>query len=228
MVETDDTGPISFTSIYAMYAYHMKVTRNAMLSLGIAAGFEQYRFNYGGLSLSSYNDPIISGSFNEYHLPKINVGAWLYKEDRFIGLSFRDVVAHPIDGFDQDPVVRSDAKRRMHFTLTAGKLIDMTEDFSFRPAVQLMYVGRSKAAIDVQGVIDYNSKVQVGLGFRGGHGMTALAKIDVFDYVTVAYAYDLTMNRLRYASPNTHEVTIGIQACAKDGSGGRSPCAAYD
>lgn len=224
MVETDDTGPISFTSIHALYAYHMKLTRNAQLSVGIAAGFEQYRFNYAELTLSNFNDPIITGGFQQYLLPKINFGAWLYKSDRFIGVSFRNMVPNRITNFGEG----SEATRRMHFTLTAGKLVDMSEDFTFRPAVQLMYVGRSRPSIDMQAVVDYNEKLQVGLGFRTGYGLIGLIKVDVFDYVSVGYAYDLTLNRVRYASPHTHEVVIGIQACPKGGYGNRLPCAAYD
>lgn len=224
MVETDSQGPIANTSIYGLYAYHMKVSRNAMLSLGVAAGFMQYRVQLADLNFSNNDDPLLDIGGSSYVLPQINFGMWLYKKDRFIGMSFRNLTANRLPNFSGD----SQAKSRMHFSMTAGKLIDMSQDFTFRPAVHIKYVGKSKMAMDVQATVDYSNKFQLGLGYRAGRYLTALAKVDVFDYVTVAYAYDLTMNSLRYASPHTHEITIGIQACPKGGYGNRLPCSAYD
>lgn len=224
IVETDDTGPLSFTSIHVLYAYHMKVSRKAMLSLGVGVGFMQYRVDYGGLVLNSFDDPIIQSSSAEFIWPQINTGLWLYREDRFIGLAFRNVTNNRLKNFS-DP---SEAESRIHVSATAGKVVDMNDDFRFRPAVQIRYTGRAPLAFDIQGMLDYNSKVALGAGFRNGQYLVALAKVDLFDYITLAYAYDLSANRVRFASPHTHEVTLGIQACPKGGYGNRVPCSAYD
>ena len=202
----------------------MKVSREAMLSLGVAAGFMQYRFRLADLSFADNDDPLLDVGASTYILPQINFGLWVYKKDRFFGMSFRNLTGNSLRNFSGD----SQAKSRMHFSMTAGKLIDMSDDFTFRPAVHIKYVGKSKLAMDIQATVDYGEKFQFGLGYRAGQHLIALAKVDVFDYVTVAYAYDLTFNDLRYASPNTHEITIGIQACPKGGYGGRLPCSAYD
>ena len=43
----------------------------------------------------------------------------------------------------------------------------------------------------------------------------------------IGYAYDVTMNKIRYTAGSTHEIVIGLRAC-KEGSKMYVPCAAYD
>ncbi len=219
IVETDDTGPLSYTSIHLVYAYHMKVSRKSYLSAGLAAGFLQYRIDRGGMTLTDPDDPIlISGAAFMY--PQINFGLWLYNEDRFFGFAIRQVPANSIPSSDQ-------GKMRSHFSFSAGKMIEMNDEFRFKPAGQIKYVAKSKLAVDAQAMIAYKEKVALGLGFRGGNGLAALIKIDMFKYITLAYSYDLTLSKIRYGGINTHEITIGVQACP-NGEGHGIPCAAYD
>jgi len=52
-------------------------------------------------------------------------------------------------------------------------------------------------------------------------------KLSAMRYVTIGYAYDVTMNKIRYISGSTHEIVVGIRAC-KEPSKMHVPCAAYD
>jgi type IX secretion system PorP/SprF family membrane protein len=219
LVETDDTGPLSFTSLHIAYAYHMKTSRRAMLSVGVSAGFYQYRVDFGGMTLADFNDPAVQGSAANFLYPQINFGLWYYKEDRFIGFSMRNLVENDVKDFGS-------ARLRRHYEVMAGKIIDLNDDFKFKPAAQIKYVSKSKMALDMQALMEYDDKVAVGVGFRGGNGLSALIRVDMFKYITLAYAYDLTLSKIRYDGINTHEVMIGIQACPKGESQG-IPCAAY-
>jgi type IX secretion system PorP/SprF family membrane protein len=221
LVETDDTGPISYTSMHVAYAYHMKVSRKAMLSAGVSAGFAQYRVDYGAMRLVDYSDPAVQGSFSQFIYPQINFGLWWYSADRYLGFAIRNLVENRVDDFGLE------AKLKRDYSIAGGKIIEMSDDFEFQPAFLLKVSPGSKIALDVQTMIDYKDKVAVGLGFRGGNGLAALIKIDMFKYVTLGYAYDLTLSKVRFDGTNTHEIIIGIQACAVTDS--RSiPCAAYD
>jgi hypothetical protein len=65
------------------------------------------------------------------------------------------------------------------------------------------------------------------MGVRSGNGFSALLKLDMIRYVTVIYAYDLTLSRMRFGQSGSHEITLGFRACS-DGERGHVPCAAYD
>lgn len=220
LVETDDAGPLSFTSLHLAYAYHMKASRKSMFAVGIAAGMFQYRMDISGMTLANPNDVAIAGPASAFVYPQINFGLWWYREDRFIGFSMRNLVENSIPQ-------TGGGKLRRHYEVMAGKNIELSDDFQFKPAAQVKYVASSRMALDVQALMDYKDKVALGLGFRSEHGLTGLVKIDMFKYVSLAYAYDMTLNKIRLGGRSTHELTIGIQACPT-GETRYIPCAAYD
>ncbi|MCB0760080.1 MAG: type IX secretion system membrane protein PorP/SprF [Flavobacteriales bacterium] len=224
IVETDNAGRLSYTSVHLAYAYHMRISRKYMLSAGLAAGIYQYRFDFAEVNVvDDFNtdDALVNAMAQQFIYPQINLGFWLYRDDRFFGFSMRNVVANKIDGLGDE------SKTNTHFEFTAGKIIELNEDFKFKPAAQVKYVRASKMALDVQAMIDFREKFQIGVGFRSGNGISALVQIDMFRYITVGYAYDLTLSKMRYNGMHTHEIVLGISACP-DGDGNKIPCAAYN
>lgn len=220
-VETDDSGPFNTTGMNINYAYHMRLSRGYMLASGFSLGFTQFRMDFGSLVLEEQEiDPVVTGSINEFIFPQIGLGFWLYREDRFYGLSMRQLRQNDVGDLQPKTL-------RRHYTLVYGRAFKMSDDLSFKPAVLLNYVGRSKASLDAQAILDFRQKVALGLGARGGHGITALLKLDVIPHCTIAYAYDLALSKIRNAGSSSHEITLGIRACS-DKEKTAVPCAAYD
>lgn len=222
-VETDDVGPLSFTSLAIAYAYHMKMNSRNFISAGIGAGFMQYRVDAAGLVLPEVgfgNDPAFGTAANEFVFPIVNFGLWYYNEDRFIGFSVRNVSNNNLT------TIGSATRITPHYSLTAGKHVEMEEGFAFKPSAHLKYVASSRLSIDVTAMINYKDKLELGAGFRSESGIIGLLRVDLFKYVTLGYAYDRGLSRMRFGSPHTHEVVLGIKACALGDKRG-VPCAAY-
>lgn len=221
VVETDDAGPLSFTQLQLAYAYHQRMARRYMLSSGVSVGFQQFRVDFGSILLENQFDPAIVGSTSEFVMPTINMGFWLYRRDRYYGLAVRNVIVHQVEKIGgSNFLVR-------HFHLTAGRSIRVNDDVQFKPAANLNYVGGSDPSLDLAAQLEIREKLTLGLTVRTGNGIGGLVKVDVFKYVTLAYAYDLTLSRIRVDGLNTHELTLGIRACAAQDKS-HVPCAAYD
>jgi hypothetical protein len=103
----------------------------------------------------------------------------------------------------------------------------MNDDMQFKPAANLNVVKGSDPSLDLAAQFEYREKVTMGLTVRPGNGIGALVKLDIIKYVTLAYAYDLTLSRMRVDGLSSHELTLGIKACASDDKS-HVPCAAYD
>lgn len=224
-VVNDDAGPLGILGLNIAYAYHMKMNRQYHLSAGVGVGFIQYRVDVGTITLPDVqfvNDPAFDDvQASQFMFPQIQFGLWLYKEDRFYGFSIQNVVENNLQG------IGIESRMQRHFTFAAGKNIEMQDGFSFKPSAMLKYAAQSRVSLDATAVFDYKQMVELGVGFRSESGLTGLFKVDIFKYVTLAYAYDFALSRIRYDGRSTHEVIIGIQACAK-GEGSRTRCAAYD
>lgn len=220
-VENDDVGPFNYTTVHVNYAYHMKLANKYFLSTGLGLGFAQYSIDYGEMLFENQlAETAIFGIVNDFVFPMFNAGLWLYRSDRFYGLSVRSLNNKDIDGL-------SNTQMRRHFTFSNGYATRITEELTFKPAYLINYVGKSRPSIDGQLVLSFKDMVDVGIGARSGHGFSALFKLSAIRYVTIGYAYDVTMNKIRYTSGSSHEIVVGIRAC-KQGSKLYVPCAAYD
>jgi type IX secretion system PorP/SprF family membrane protein len=220
-VENDDAGPFNYTTVHVNYAYHTKLASKYFLAAGIGLGFAQYSIDYGEMTFENQlAETAISGIVNDFVFPMFNAGLWLYRSDRFYGLSVRSLNTKSIDGL-------ADTEVRRHYTFANGYATRISSELTFKPAFLINYVGKSRASIDGQLVLSFKDMVDVGIGARSGHGFSALLKLSAIRYVTIGYAYDVTMNKIRYVAGSTHEIVVGIRAC-KEGNKLYVPCAAYD
>ncbi len=221
-IDSDKAGPFAFTNLNLLYAYHMRMSRKYTLSTGVSLGFSQFRLNYSQLIMENQAaDPTIVGNINAMVFPIVNFGLWLYRDDRFFGLSMRTLAPRKIEG------ISSGGKLQTHWTFANGYAVELGDDLTFKPALLLNYVAKSKPSLEGQALMDYKDIVAVGLGARSGHGFSALLKVSALKYVTLAYAFDITANKLRYDGKNGHEIIIGIRAC-KANNPLHVPCSAYD
>lgn len=222
-VHTDNTGPIGFTGLNVAYAYHMKTTRKYYLSVGASVGFQQFRVSVGDIILPDVQflqDDAFLGGSSEFLFPMIDFGLWYYKDDRFYGFAITNMLEQNYS------IIGLNSAARRHYSLAAGRAIDMEDGFMFKPAAHIQFIPGSRVSFELTGMIDYKSKIEIGAGFRSESGVTALARFDLFKYITLGYAYDFALSRIRFDGRHTHEVVLGIQACA--GSESRAvPCAAY-
>lgn len=221
LVENDKAGPFSYTGLNLNYAYHMRMRKGNMLSAGLGLGFKQYRVNFAQITLEQQDiDPVIQNNASDFVFPVVNFGLWLYNKDRFIGVSMRQMNRATVEGIDKGELLS-------HWTIAYGKSIKMSDDLAFKPALLMNYVAQSKASLEGQAILSYREKVAFGIGGRGGSGLSALVKIDFLGFLTAAYAYDLTLSKMRFEGGPTHEIMIGVRACGGD-SERHTRCAAYD
>jgi len=220
-VETDEAGPIGFTALSGSYSYHMKVNRRNMLSLGASLGFSQHRLDVGQITVEDFSDPAITASQSQVLFPQIGLGMWYQSQDRYIGFSARNLTENKFTNFGID------SRFRRHFYLILGKSISVNDKLFFKPSVNLRYVSGSPVAADVNLLFDLNDLFEFGMSFRGGHGISGMVKVAVLKYISIGYAYDRTLNKLRLGGANSHEIMLGIQACPRGEKKGIS-CSAYD
>lgn len=224
-VENDAVGAITKTSFNLLYAYHVKVSHKHMMSFGLSAGALQYKLDY---SILNPKDPIgetvIQGNIAEMKFPYLNAGLWIYNSKHFYGFSVRNFTGLKIKSLESG----ADTKLIPHFEGTAGRIIEITDDFTFKPAIQIKVVKGSKPDMDIQGIMDFRSKVALGIGGRSGNGISFLARLTVKQYIHIAYAYDRTLSKIKYEGKDTHEIIIGFNPCKQFTDGSRIKCAAYN
>lgn len=221
IVESDQNGAFGSTSFMVNYAYHTRVSKGYNLAAGIGLGFHQIRVDYTKINFADpISETVMQGTVSDYIFPNINMGFWLYRGDRFYGLSIRTLPGRAIEGL-------TDSKYQTHYNITYGKYIKISKDIAFKPSFMFRWVRSTRPAIDAQALMTYKKRFSLGFAARNGHGVSGIVKFDILNQISISYAYDLTLNKLRYGSYHTHELSLNLKTCAVIGRD-KQLCAAYE
>lgn len=221
MVESDATGPTSRTTLLLAYAYHMRIRGKTWISFGVFAGFQQYRFNISQVTLPNYADPAITGSQSVLLVPDISPAMWLYHDDWYVGAVLRQAVRRPLDP------IGTESRITHHYMLEGGRRWKNRDGVSYIPSVLLKFAPMSTPAIDINMLVDFHNRWQIGATYRNTDAIAALFKVNFARYFTLGYSFDFTTSKIRTASSNTHEIMLGITSCPRKISP-YHPCPAYN
>ncbi|NND95320.1 MAG: type IX secretion system membrane protein PorP/SprF [Flavobacteriales bacterium] len=224
--ETDQAARFSHSLVQLAYAYHFKLSRKMNASIGLFAGFNQFKVDLVGAQQVGPDlgtpDPILADQQSQNLLvPEVAPGFWMHNEQFFFGLSVKHLTGNTL-------LENGEAKLLQHVNLSTGYAYKVGAKSHFIPSLRVGYVSAAPLAIDVNGMFDFDRKLALGVGYRNGDALVALAKFNFLNFFTLGYAYDMTLSPMKNAATNTHEVILAISACPSKGGGGSVPCAAYD
>lgn len=208
MVEADNVGYFSRTTLQLAYSYHFQVLRNVTASIGVFAGFQQFRMDASKVLTINYDDPALNSSASAFFIPYVTPGIFLSHDDWFAGLAIRQLVRNK-----WDKVVGTSSRNMHHQSLMGGKRFKLNKKINIIPAVMLKWSRFTMPSIDFNVMFEFKQNLELGLSWRNQDAVAALARIKFANYFSLAYAFDFTTSRLRIGNANTHELILGISAC---------------
>jgi type IX secretion system PorP/SprF family membrane protein len=208
---TDIVGPTRRTGLYLSYAYHMKVSENIRVSLGLNAGILQFMVDGSKITLHDPSDAVISGGLQSRILPDFGAGVYVYPQNHrwYFGASVPQIMQNQIKFFDYETSTLS--KLATHFYVTGGYKFDVGDNFKVEPSTCIKYVSPAPLQFDlgVRGI--YKEKLWLGAAYRHLDAISVMVGYTMQENLTFAYSYDLAMTNIRKYSTGTHELMIGIK-----------------
>lgn len=222
-VEADDAGNYGYTTFLLAYAYHMQMSRNFHLSMGLFGGLRQVKLAVGEMTLGTYNDPVANSQAAALVMPEITPGVFAYSKTGWAGISMHQALGNRIGDIGED------SRFARHLMLSGGYRYRIGRKTAFVPSGLLKFAGGAPLAFDVNGMVEWNRIYGIGLGYRNGDAFVAMMKVGFLKFFQLGYSYDITTSKLRVASSNTHEVILAITPCrAEDASKRMISCPAFD
>lgn len=208
---TDIVGPTRRTGLYLSYAYHLKVSDNVKVSLGLNAGILQFMVDGSKITLHDPSDDIISNGLQSVILPDFGAGVYVYSNDHkwYAGASVPQVMQNKIRFFDYQTSTLS--KLATHFYVTGGYKFDLNDDFKLEPSACLKYVKPAPLQFDIGLRAIYKEKIWLGAAFRYLDAISCMVGYVMQENITFAYSYDITTTNIKKYSTGTHELMIGIK-----------------
>lgn len=195
------TGPTSRQGIEGTYAYHLKVTETAKLSLALTGMLYQNQINKSELVLEEQDDDAIMFSSNRLIVPDAAFGAYFYDKNYYAGIAVPNLFNRKVDFLNENILEQRQVR---HYFLHGGYIFE-TGDFKVEPSVLLRFIeaGVFQADVNVKGT--YNDMFTLGASYRLGDGMAIMAGVGN-QKVTFGYCYDLALTAIKNASNGSHEL----------------------
>lgn len=202
----DALGPVKQTGIYTDYSYHVKVTNDLNLAMGLKAGFNNYYMNLIELISSSPDDHVALYGERRLFLPNLGLGLYLYSKHYYLGLSSPKLLENSlVKGTNVLGYANSEAR---HYFLMGAMLIDLNDFLRMKSSFMSRVVAGSPVSIELTNSFIIKDRLWIGGMYRYGDSIGGLVQYQISPQLRVGYAYDMTQSKLRNQTSGTHEIMI--------------------
>jgi type IX secretion system PorP/SprF family membrane protein len=203
----DKIGLDRVADLSANYAYHIHLNDENTLALGIKAGAFFYKSLLGQAVLDQSGDPIYAGDVQGV-VPRVGVGAYWYTEDAFAGLSIPTALAFD-DRTDFNIDLDKSGTLRRHYYAYGGYVFHLDNKIDLKPSLLLKYQPSAPLEADINLNVWFNNLFSCGLSYRTNDAVSMMLEVPLGKRLSVGYAFDHTVSRLRNFSTGTHELMVG-------------------
>ena len=204
----DKAGPFSRTDVAVSYAYHLGLSSQVNMSVGVSAGFAQLRLDASRLTTESGYDPSIASGNRSVVSPDLGAGVWLYGPLFFAGISAQQLLPQKLNFSDY--TAPEEGKLEPHFFATAGYKIFVAEDIAAIPSVMAKVVSPAPTSVDLNCKLAFRDKFWLGGGYRNNDSFSAMCGFNLGYLLNLSYSYDFTTSELNRVSNGSHEIVIGL------------------
>lgn len=209
----DQIGVSTQNTFFAAYAYRINFDKGT-LSMGLQAGFSDYRSNLVGLNPNNQNsiDQSIGNNLTGSFLPNVGTGVYYYARRFYAGFSVPLLLNNFIDEDfgDIDAVVnRPDLER--HYFGMFGFVFDLGPKMKVRPSTLIKMVDGAPVNVDLNVSFLFDEVIWFGLSYRSLESLSALIELQATKKFKLGYAYDFTVNNLNNFTTGSHELMLNYR-----------------
>lgn len=218
---SDNLGPAKTTGGMLSYAYRIQVGAESFLGLGVSAGFSQYSIDGSMLDPNDRPDSEIPEGRINLITPNLNTGLFFHNKKFYAGFSVYNMIGK--NALEKEDVAL--AYHDFHYYLTAGYLVDLSDNVKFKPSFLIKEVKGAPTSYDINAMFLFMERLWVGGSYRSNmkiwndnlqeglskrNAVAAIIEIFPTDRLRLGYAYDHNLNVLNAYRNNSHELSVGF------------------
>lgn len=218
---SDNLGPARTTGGMLSYAYRIQVGAESFLGLGVSAGFSQYSIDGSMLDPNDRPDSEIPEGRINLITPNLNTGLFFHNKKFYAGFSVYNMIGK--NALEKEDVAL--AYHDFHYYLTAGYLVDLSDNVKFKPSFLIKEVKGAPTNYDINAMFLFMERLWVGGSYRSNmkiwndnlqeglskrNAVAAIIEIFPTDRLRLGYAYDHNLNVLNAYRNNSHELSVGF------------------
>lgn len=202
----DKIGPSNENAISADLAYHIQISNNYKLALGLKGTANLFNLDVNKLNIYDQNDPQFQNLSTKFS-PNIGAGLFLYSENTYIGLSVPNFFE--TNHYNDNDIAIT--KERMHYYFIAGHVFEFNPNFKFKPALLTKLVQGAPLQVDVTANFLINEKFTIGAAYRWDAAVSGLVGFQVSNSIFIGYGYDMETTKLSNYNSGSHEIFLRFE-----------------
>jgi type IX secretion system PorP/SprF family membrane protein len=204
----DEFGPMSRMGIQVCAAYHLRISNDIKLGIGLAGKAAQFKFDQSKLVAINPDDGAISyGTISQFS-PDADFGMYLYSNKFSVGLAATQLLQLNLDKFyvdstsDKNQIIR-------HYYVNGGYKFTLSDNFDLEPSVLV------KGTMNTPWQVDFNVKAYImknywlGVSYRSSKDIIAMIGVKYKKFY-IGYAFDYTTSNIKNYSSGSHEILLGF------------------
>jgi len=199
----DNIGPEHTNNFYIDYAYHIHLGRDIRLGMGLKAGFKVYSADFSNVGQDGVADEEFASNINGDFMPNFGLGLFLYGQKYYFGLSSPKLVNHKYENTSN-----ASGGEERHYFIIGGYVLPINDQVVFKPSVAVKFVKNAPASYDISANFMLYDRFWAGLAYRSGDAISFLTQFEVTERLSIGYAYDITLSKIRTTSSGSHEIML--------------------
>lgn len=211
-VVSEEIGPTEEQYVDANFSYTIQSGLTHKLSFGIKGGGRVINIDW---TKGSHREPDVQFRENitNKFLPVVGAGLYWHGERDYIGIAVPNFMTR--ERYNYDDIADDLVNERMHVYLIGGIVFDLSAHTKFKPAVLVKYVAGAPLIADFSANFMFNNAFALGVSYRTGDSLSALASLQITPQFNVGYAYDYTTTELQTYNSGTHEIMLRFELVSR-------------
>ncbi|PCJ63911.1 MAG: hypothetical protein COA58_14870 [Bacteroidetes bacterium] len=204
----DNVNLFRTNSITGSYAYHIPLSKNRVLSFGLALSALDHRYNSSNFNLIHIEDPIVAllGSEGGFSVDA-NAGIHIDFGKFSMGLANLQLLQNQ-EAFSNNSETKSLYTLANHWMFNMNYTIPINENFELEPYMLYRKTRGSPGQVDLNLFLNWLNKGYAGIAYRDGLSFSSMLGVHVNKNIAMGYSYDITIHKLRNTLGNTHEIVL--------------------
>ena len=208
----DVAGADSRRGITLSYAYHLRVKNDISLSLGLSAGFLQYRLDHTIINPYDDGDPVFNSPVLSSVVPTATFGAYLYADNFYASVALPQLLSSTFtvkDEYNDNSLIEGGLTN--HIFVGGGYIKDINDAFIIEPSLLLMLSSPAPASVELMTKLTYKDLLWTALSYRFNDAVCMYIGVDIDKRFYVAYAHDFVASELSTVTSGTNEFKLGFR-----------------
>lgn len=222
-IDQDQNGLFIKNDVWLSYTFHLLLSKKIVLSAGLFAGIKQFKLSSGNLDKG---DPaVIKSSRTVIAYPDIVPGVRLSSKKFFADFSLQQITLFNQRGLGKQ--IGSPSRLLPHYNISAGVKRRFNDYTVLIMAANLRGSVTALPSIEFNVMSYYDKKFGFGASIRGRNFVSGIIQFRLVRNFNIGIAYDLSINKMLPAAPNTVEVMLSVTPVfggeiSKEKSGGHA------